>query len=312
MDKKETMERVAAVRSKFNVRQLFMAGVLIFATAADVLIDYVNAGFNPAIFAEASYWILLAITCLSVVLVVLTVRDFFREKELRDNAAVAETRRKIDAAYAELMKHNLTTRFEEYVNAINAERKLKAYKSYLQFKLSKARKEKKRAKWRKILETADTDIEFIPTRGNVIKLSPCRHIRFTRVRIATIFGGARTSGDDEDMETHEQRHVSGLIFKKVSMLMAFSMTFSTLFFQPGDFSIAILVGTFTKLFRTAMSVALGATDGQEFVRGTLLSKMKLRLDFIQKFLESEKAERAVEPAAEPDLVETINTEKAAV
>lgn len=43
-----------------------------------------------------------------------------------------------------------------------------------------------------------------------------------------------------------------------------------------------------KLFRTAMSILLGASDGQSFARGTLLSKMKLRLDFIQKFIESEK------------------------
>ena len=40
-----------------------------------------------------------------------------------------------------------------------------------------------------------------------------------------------------------------------------------------------------------MSISLGASDGQAFVRGTLLSKMKLRLDFIQKFLEKEKKER---------------------
>lgn len=313
MDKKETMERLAAVRRKFNYRQLFMVGVLLFATAADILIDYVSAGFNPAIFTQASYWILLAITCLSVVFVVLTVRDFFREKELRDNAAVMETQRQIDAAHAELMRRNLTTRFEEYVNAINAARKLKAYRSYLQYKVSRCSKDKKRAKWQKLLDNAETDIDFLPTRGSVIRLSAGRRIRYPRVRIATIFSRVdRTFGDDEDMETHEQRHVSGLIFKKVAMLMAFSLAFSTLFFQPGSFSIAILVGTFTKLFRTAMSVMLGATDGQDFARGTILSKMKLRLDFIQKFLESEKAKRAVELAAEPELVETINTEKAAV
>lgn len=57
-----------------------------------------------------------------------------------------------------------------------------------------------------------------------------------------------------------------------------------------------MVNTFTKLFRVAMSIYLGASDGQSFVRGTLLSKMKLRLDFIQKFLEREKKERGV-PAA---------------
>lgn len=285
----EAMEKLQAAKSRFNYRQLFMIFVLIFATAADVLMDYVNAGFNPAIFYDPSYWIKLALTCLSVILVTLAVRDFFREKELRENSAITETQKLIDNAHAELVRHNLTTRFEEYVNDINKTRKRNAYRAYLQFKLSKIKKDKRRAEWQKLLDRADSDIEFLPTRGNRIKLSAFRSIKFAKVRIATIFSRVeRSEGDDEDIETNEQKHVNELIFKKLFMLIAFSVTFSTLFFDPGEFAVSILVNTFTKLFRTAMSVLLGATDGQSFARGTLLSKMKLRLDFIQKFLENEK------------------------
>ena len=93
------------------------------------------------------------------------------------------------------------------------------------------------------------------------------------------------------METNEQSHINELIFKKLFMVVAFSVAFSTLFFEQNAFAVAVLVNTFSKLFRTAMSISLGASDGQAFVRGTLLSKMKLRLDFIQKFLEKEKKER---------------------
>lgn len=297
MDAKESMEAVAPVKKKFNFRQLFMAGVLISATAADILIDYVRAGFDASIFHEASYWIVLAITCLSTVFVVLTTRDFFREKEIRENPVIIETQKLLDLAHTELLRRNLTTRFEEYVNAVNAGRKLRAYRAYLQYKLSKAKKEKRRAKWIKLLENAEKDILFLPTKGDEVRLTAFRRIHFPRVRIATIFSRIeRTYGDDEDIETHEQKHVSGLIFKKVAMLMAFSMAFSTLFFRPGEFSVAILVNTFTKIFRTIMSVVLGATDGQDFARGTILSKMRLRLDFIQKFLEAEKQRAASEPA----------------
>lgn len=290
MDKKETLDKLQAVKGRFNYRQLFMILVLVFATAADILMDYVNAGFNPAIFHDASYWIKLALTCLSIVLVTLSVRDFFREKELRENAAISETQKLIDSAHAELIKHNLTTKFEEYVNNINAERKLKAYKEYLQFKLSKAKKEKKRTELQGRLNRAESEIEFLPTHGNKINLSAFRRIKYAKIRIATVFSRVeRNGGDDEDIETNEQIHVNELIFKKLFMLIAFSVTFSTLFFDTGEFAVSVLVNTFTKLFRTAMSILLGATDGQAFARGTLLSKMKLRLDFIQKFLEKEKS-----------------------
>lgn len=286
---KESMDSLLAVKKKFNYRQLFMTAVLLFATAADILIDYVHAGFNPEIFRDPSYWIMLTLTCLSVVLVTLSVRDFFREKELRENSEVVETQRQIDNAHAELIKHDLTTRFSEYVDEINAKRKLKAYKEFLQFKLSKIKKDKKRVEWQKKLEQADKDIEFLPTHGNRIKVSKICHVCFNKVRITTIFSRVeRSKGDDENMDTNEQLHINELIFKKLFSLISFSVALSTLFFEQNTFAVAILINTFSKLFRTAMSISLGASDGQAFVRGALLSKMKLRLDFIQKFLEKEK------------------------
>ena len=295
IDIKESMERAWAIKSKFNYRQLFMIAVLIFATAADILMDYVSAGFNPAIFKDPAYWIKLALTCLSVILVTLSVRDFFREKELRDNAAINETQRQIDNAHIELIKHNLATRFEEYVNTINAERKLKAYREFLQFKISKNKNEKRRETLKRRLDSANTDIEFLPVRGNKIALSPFCRVKFNRARITTIFSRVeRNRGDDDDMETNEQKHVAELVFKKLFMLIAFSVTLSTLFFDTGEFAVAVLINTFSKLFRTAMSISLGASDGQAFARGTLSSKMKLRLDFIQKFLEKEKSKNGAQ------------------
>ena len=285
-------ERLDSVKRRFNYRQFFMVAVLLFATAADILIDYVHAGFNPAIFSDPSYWIMLGLTCLSVILVTLSVRDFFREKELRENAEVVEVQKQIDNAHAELIHHDLTTKFGEYIDNINAERKLKAYKAFIQFKLTKIKKPKRREKWQALLDKAEADIECIPTKGNTVKLSPVHRIRFNRVQIATIFSRVeRTRTDDENMETNEQAHISELIFKKLFMVIAFSVALSTLFFEQNAFAVAVLINTFSKLFRTAMSVSLGARDGQAFVCGTLLTKMKLRLDFIQKFLEKEKAER---------------------
>ncbi|MDE6401352.1 MAG: hypothetical protein K2L54_01930 [Clostridiales bacterium] len=289
---KESMEKLIAVKNKFNYRQFIMIAVLLFATAADILMDYVHAGFDPAIFSDPSYWVKLGLTCLSVVLVTLATRDFFQERELKENQEVVETRRQIATAHAEIIKRDLATRFEEYVEEINAERKRKAYRAFLQLKVSKAKKDRDRDRWLKLLDTADADIEFLPTRGNTIKLSRLHHIKFYRVRMATIFSQVeQNSGDDENIETNEQAHISNLIFRKLFTLIAFSLTLSTLFFDQGTFAVAILINTFSKLFRTAMSIALGASDGQSFVRGTLLSKMKLRLDFIQKFIEKEKKER---------------------
>ena len=56
---KESMGKLRDLKNKFNYRQFFMVAVLLFSTVADILIDYVHAGFNPAIFKDPSYWIML-------------------------------------------------------------------------------------------------------------------------------------------------------------------------------------------------------------------------------------------------------------
>lgn len=296
---KENLERLLAMKNKFNYRQFFMIAVLLFATAADILIDYVQAGFNPSIFKDPAYWIMLGLTCLSVILVTLSVRDFFREKELRENNDVVAVQRQIDTAHAELMKYNLTTRFAEHVDDINDKRKRDAYRAYIQYRMSKCKNDKRRTKWQELLDKADEEVEFLPIKGNLIKLSNVRFIRFNRVRIATIFSRTdRNKSDDENMEANEQAHINELIFRKLFTLISFSIALSTLFFETNTFAVSILINTFSKLFRTAMSIYLGASDGQNFVRGTLLSKMKLRLDFIQKFLEKEKTKVKLAEATE--------------
>ena len=98
--------------------------------------------------------------------------------------------------FAELIRLDLTTSFEDYVNAENAARKLKAYRAYIQFKLSKTRKDKARAKWQKLLDQAEADIEFLPVRGNTIKLSKTHHIKYNRIRIATIFSRAERANSE--------------------------------------------------------------------------------------------------------------------
>ena len=165
--------------------------------------------------------------------------------------------------------------------------------------MSKCKNDKRRTKWQELLDKADEEVEFLPIKGNLIKLSNVRFIRFNRVRIATIFSRTdRNKSDDENMEANEQAHINELIFRKLFTLISFSIALSTLFFETNTFAVSILINTFSKLFRTAMSIYLGASDGQNFVRGTLLSKMKLRLDFIQKFLEKEKTKVKLAEATE--------------
>lgn len=286
-------------KGKLNYRQFFMAGVLIFITLAEILIDYVQAGFNPAIFYDAAYWVRLAMTCISVVLVTLTVRDFFRERELLLNPLVTKKQDDLDATHAELTRRDLMGRLESHIAETNKARKEKAYREYLQFKLFKA-KPKRKEKWVQRLATVSADAEYLPEVGKRIRLSWRDWVKYNKVSMSVIFArsGKIKNDDDEDLDSNEGAAVSEMLFKKLLPLIALSIALSTLFFDSGEFATAILINTFMKLFRIAMSMYTGAVSGQDFVKVNLLSKMGRRLDFIQKFLEKERQVKRNEPAAE--------------
>ena len=286
-------------KGKFNYRQFFMVCVLIFITLAEILFDYVKAGFDAGIFRDAAYWVRLATTCLSIILVTLTVRDFFRERELNQNQSLIKVQGGLDTAHSELSKRDLMTKLELYIADINAERKIKAYKAYLQFKMFKA-EEKNKAKWQTLLDTAEADVEFLPVVGKRIRLSWREWAKYNKVSVSTIFArSGKAKNDDDDLDSNESTAIGEMLYKKLLPLVALSITFSTLFFDSGTFAVSILINTFMKLFRIALSMYTGAVAGQDFVKVTLLTKMERRLDFIQKFLEKErgqkpKAEGAVE------------------
>jgi len=292
------------VTRKFNARQFFMIAILIFITIAEILMDFVTTGFDASIFRSTAYWIELALTILSVVLVTLSVRDFFRERELSSNADIKEAQGKIKKVHGELISRDLMTRFECYVDNINNERKLKAYLDYLRRKKFKANKAKHKDYWQSRIETATNDIEFFKTIGRSIKVSAFAWVKYIPVKTSTVFARVdEGNNDDDDLSGNEPAQVGKLISRKLFMILAISFAFSTLFFTGGDIGLGLIASTFMKLFRIAASAFTGAMDGTHFVKDTLVNKMNRRIDFVQKFLESNRGTRQ-EAAKE-------NTEEAA-
>nr|DAZ31929.1 MAG TPA: hypothetical protein [Caudoviricetes sp.] len=275
-------------KSKFNLKQFFLICLLIFITASEVLMDYVHAGFDPSVFKDTSYWVELGLTVLSVIFVALSARAYSREREINANQDVKEVQAKIKGAHEGLVSHDLMTKFEDYVKQRNDEKKLSAYTAYLQRRMMFARINKKKY-WAEKLETADRDIHCFKVAGKHIKVGS-RWIRYVPIKTSTIFSGVDlNSNDDDDLYGNEGKAISKMVIQKLTMIVAMSFAFSTLFFTNQVIGLGVIVSTLAKLFRIASSAFTGMTDGANFVKYTLQDKMKRRLDFIQKFLEKEKA-----------------------
>lgn len=188
-------------------------------------------------------------------------------------------------AHKGITRLDLMTTLEKYVAEKNAERKTEAYKHWLQYKEFKA-SDKKKNKWAALLDTSDTDAQFLPTRGKRVKFGRFWH-RYNKISVSTIFARAsRNPENDDDLDSNDMAAVRDMIMRKLLPLVAFSITLATLFFDNGTFSLGVLINTFCKLFRNAMSIYTSAAAGQDFVRETLLTKMERRLDFVHSFTAS--------------------------
>lgn len=250
--------------------------------------DYVNAGFDTKVFKDTSYWVELGLTVLSVIFVALSARAFAREREINVNKDVREVQEKIKGAHEGLVSHDLITKFENYVKQRNDEKKLSAYTAYIQRRMMFSRIDKKKY-WAAKLETAERDIHCFKVEGKHIKVGS-RRIKFVPIKTSTIFSGVDlNSNDDDDLSGNEGKAISKMLIQKLTMIIAMSFAFSTLFFTNQAIGLGVIVSTLAKLFRIASSAFTGMTDGASFIKYTLQDKMKRRLDFIQKFLEQEKA-----------------------
>ena len=274
-------------KQKINLKQFFLMCLLIFITAAEVLMDYVNAGFDASVFKETSYWVELGLTILSVVFVALSARAYARERELNVNSDIKEIQGKIRGAHEGLISHDLMTKFEEYVEKRNDEKKLSAYTAYLQRRMMFARQNRKKY-WAARIETANIDIHCFKVSGKHIKIGS-HWIKYVPVKTSTIFSGVDLSlDDDEDLCGNEGQAISRMVTRQLTMIVAMSFAFSTLFFTNQAIGLGVIVSTLTKLFRIASSAFTGMNNGASFIKYNLQDKMKRRLDFVQKFLEKEK------------------------
>lgn len=274
MEKKE--EFLTKAKSKFNIKQIAVGSILLFSTLFNILIDYVNVGFDAKIWTNAAYWLQLVLTNGALVLIMLSVRSYMKEREMNTNVNIIAAQNDLDAVHCELSKRNLTTKFEDYVNTINKERKLKTYKNKLYLKIAKCKRDKKRQVLTKQLTNAEKEINY-------------RRVRYNKIHISTIFSHVKLHMEnDGDINDNEGVEIGMLLISKVLCIFGFGILGASFAFEPNAFVGSLLLNTFLKLFQTAYSVWAGGTAGQNFVRGTLLSKMQLRLSFVQKFIEIQK------------------------
>lgn len=272
-NKESIKDVVVRVKDSFTLRQLAAVFVIIFGVAANILSDYLTAGFDASIYSDPAYWINLAISQGAVIVIMLCMYSLMSEREEQGNEAVGKLRQDIYKAHCLLTRYGLAEKFDDYVYVQNITRKKRAYTRLMERKIFRAKTDKKRAELKAKLDEG-------------LKIIESLRVRYNKIRISTIFSRASLPClDDENLDDGNARTTRRMLLNKIVGIIAFGVLLSSLTFDARTFGLGLVVKTFIKLFQAAYAMFAGGNEGVHYVRGPLLSALDNRAAFIQKFLD---------------------------
>ena len=116
VEKAESLKsRIMEVKDSFSIRQLVMVALVLFCTAANIIMDYMAPGFAASVFANPAYWISLIVQQGAIILIMLCVYAFMIEKESQSNDDIKKLKQLLATAHAKLSEYDLTQKFDDYV-----------------------------------------------------------------------------------------------------------------------------------------------------------------------------------------------------
>ncbi len=259
---------------KYALKTVALTSIFLLVVFINILSDYISFSFSTAIFTDAAYWLNVAILNTGLIIVIMVCRSYAKDKEIGSNKEYADTQKEIDGAYVEFNKRKLYTEFNKYICEINFNNKLERYEIKLNRKLIKAKKEERKNELKELIKRASDDVKYV-------------RVRYRKLRIASIFSRTDMNVKDEyDIDEHEMRAISKLMLNRVLAILAFSLVFTSVLMSAREFDIVMLYSTMLKLFQVATSIYVGLSAGYNYVAGEILPKTKLKLQIIEKFLES--------------------------
>lgn len=276
-EQKESVRELAfRVKDSFSLRQFVMVALVAFCTAANIIMDYMEPGFDPSIFRNPAYWINLVAQQTAVIMIMLCVYSFMTDRETQSNGEISALYRQLSAAHGKLSEYALTQKFDDYVYVKNFERKKRAYRVKAERRIFKARSDERRKRLEKKRDDGLARIEYI-------------RVRYDKIRIVEIFSDASIANpNDESMSDPTARTAARMLLKKVVSIVMFGVLLASITFDPVGFGWGMLIKTFIKLFQAAFAVYVGGSEGVRFARGDLLAVLQNRAKFVQQFIEAYK------------------------
>lgn len=263
---------------KINYRTWITVIFVVCVALFNILYDYVSVSFDPSIFCNAEYWVTTLLINGSALMIMFSMRSAAKIRYTDRDEGIQTCIRNLDECYISLSQRKLMSEFDEYVKAENLRRKKAAYKAKLTNRLRKCRKEKKKAELEQRLGKLEEEIEDIK-------------VRYHAVKVGTLFSMSNIKTfEDENLDISETGEIVMRTLSKAVGMLGVGIFGLSLTITNGELGLSLIVTTVFKVLQIALAIYLGVTDGEGFAREVILPKLKLRLKFVQQFLEQRSHE----------------------
>jgi len=116
-------------------------------------------------------------------------------------------------------------------------------------------------------------------------------VKYPEVKSSIIFGATeKKAKDDENLSASENTEYAFIIFSRIGLVMMFGIILTSFIaFDVHGTVFEIVFNAVVKALQMVFGVFAGMTSGIDFVKGKLTDKMRLRVSYVQKFINKARA-----------------------
>ena len=255
---------------------------------------------------SSAYWITTIRDNMLLLVVLYLASSLQKDKCKATNKTYQELRTAISDGFISLKNNNGIECFKTFIVEDNRLTKLSVYKTKLNRKIAKIEDKIKRKEnkinAKRVAKKLSPIAEPITKRLATLRLKLTAKkdlrtdaetvieyvkVRYKKVSYDVLFGEEENKAREErDFQFHEMLHNVFILGKKAVLVLVIS-AFSILQFS----NVAVNLSAYTifrisySLFSLSLSVYLGVTDGDKFVRGQMCDVLRRRIRYIQGFIE---------------------------
>lgn len=270
------------ITSKKGFAFVSQVATIILVLGLSILTDYIKVGGTMDFINEWWYWLVVSTNLILIVILMITVRNMRKNKQIAQNDNIINGLNVINNARRVVLNYGYSDRLQDYIEEVNKENKYQAYINKWTKKLNRVLIMPMPAK-RKDKKIREIEEKLKLPKEQVLELS-VRYKKITQTGLFANVDGKIAVSNRFDISSHETRDIAEMVGYKALIVYLFAGitgTFAISFFFNG---LNALWGTLLKILSMFVGVNSAINQADNFVIYNIEQSLNNRLDIVLKFV----------------------------